>query len=50
MSGEKDMESTDKIMESNREALRLMGGIVDEWVKVAEARGATLEKGATDER
>ena len=42
MSGEKDMESTDKIMESNREALRLMGGIVDEWVKAAEARGATI--------
>lgn len=45
MSGEKDMESTDKIMESNREALRLMGGIVDEWVKDADARGSTLEEG-----
>ena len=45
MSGKKDMESTDKIMESNREALGLMGGIVDEWVKAAEDRGATLEKG-----
>ena len=44
MSGKKDMEPTDKIMESNREALRLMGGIVDEWVKDAEARGATLEE------
>ena len=42
MSGEKDMESTDKIMESNREALRLMGDIVEDWVKVAEARGATI--------
>ena len=42
MSGEKDMESTDKIMESNREALGLMGGIVDEWVKAVEARGATI--------
>lgn len=42
MSEEKDVESTDKIMESNREALRLMGGIVDEWVKDAEARGATI--------
>ena len=51
MSGEKDMESTDKIMDSNREALGLMGGIVDEWVKAAEDRGATLEKGQpmTDE-
>lgn len=38
MSGKKDMESTAKIMDSNREALRLMGGIVDEWVKAAEAR------------
>ena len=45
MSGNKDMESTDKIMESNREALRLMGGIVDEWVRAAGARGATLEEG-----
>lgn len=45
MSGEKDMESTDKIMDSNREAIRLMGDIVDEWVKAAEARGATLEEG-----
>ena len=44
MSGKKDMESTDKIMESNREALGLMSGIVDEWVKAAEARGATLEE------
>ena len=42
MSGNKDMESTDKIMESNREALRLMGGIIDEWVKDAETRGATI--------
>ena len=42
MSEEKDVESTDKIMESNREALRLMGGIGDEWVKAAEARGATI--------
>ena len=49
MSGEKDMESTDKIMESNREALRLMGGIVDEWVKVTEARGVTIGEGTTDE-
>ena len=45
MSGEKDMESTAKIMESNRESLRLMGGIVEDWVKVAEAREATLEEG-----
>ena len=45
MSGEKDMESTDKIMESNREALRLMGGIVDEWVKAAEARKETIGDG-----
>lgn len=44
MSGNKDMESTDKIMESNREALRLTGGIVEDWVKAAEARGATLEE------
>ena len=44
MSGKKDMESTAKIMDSNREAMGLMGGIVDEWVKAAEARGATLEE------
>ena len=44
MSGETDMESTDKIMESNREALRLMGDIVDEWVRAAEAHGATIEE------
>ena len=44
MSGKKDMESTDKIMESNREALRLMGDIVESWVKAAEVRGATLEE------
>lgn len=41
----KDMESTDKIMDSNREALRLMGSIVEEFVKNAEARGSTLEWG-----
>lgn len=50
MSEKKDMESTDKIMESNREALHLMGDIVDEWVGAAEARGATLGEGTTDER
>ena len=44
MSGKNDMESTDKIMDSNREALRLMGSIVEEYVKDAEARGATLEE------
>ena len=44
MSGKKDMESTAKIMDSNREAMRLMGDIVDDWVKSAEARGATLEE------
>lgn len=38
MSGKKNMESTTKIMDSNREAMRLMGGIVDDWVKSAEAR------------
>lgn len=38
MSGKKDMESTDKIMESNREALSLMGDIVEDWVKSAETR------------
>lgn len=45
MSEEKDVESTDKIMESNREALRLMGGIVEDWVKVAEAREETIGDG-----
>lgn len=45
MSEEKDVESTDKIMESNREALRLMGDIVESWVKAAEARGATIGEG-----
>ena len=50
MSGNKDMEPTDKIMESNREALRLMGDIVESWVKAAEARGATIGEGTTDER
>ena len=45
MSGNKDMESTDKIMDSNREALRLMGSIVEEFVKDAEARGSALEEG-----
>ena len=39
---DKDMESTAKIMESNREALRLMGDIVEDWVKDAETRGATI--------
>ena len=48
MSGKKDMESTDKIMESNREALSLMGDIVEDWVKAAEARGATI--GEEDDR
>lgn len=48
MSGEKDVESTDKIMESNREALSLMGDIVEDWVKVAEARGVTI--GEEDDR
>ena len=38
MSGKKDMESTDKIMESNREALSLMGDIVEDWVKSVETR------------
>ena len=45
MSGKKDMESTNKIMDSNREALCLMGSIVEEYVKDAEARGATLKEG-----
>ena len=45
MSGKKDMESTDKIMDSNREALRIMGSIVEEFVKDAKARGSTLEEG-----
>ena len=45
MSGKKDMESTDKIMDTNREALRIMGSIVEEFVKDAEARGATLKEG-----
>ena len=38
MSGKKDMGSSDKIMESNREALSLMGDIVEDWVKSAETR------------
>lgn len=48
MSGKKNMESADKIMESNREALSLMGDIVEDWVKSAEARGATI--GEEDDR
>ena len=44
MSGEKDTESTAKIMDSNREALRLMGDIVDDWVKAAETRGVIIGK------
>lgn len=38
MSGKKNMESTAKIMDSNREAMRLMGEIVEDWVKSAETR------------
>ena len=45
MSGKKDMESTAKIMESNREALCLMGDIVESWAKAAEALGATIGEG-----